>query len=301
MILVFSRSFAEISEMQRLLLGLVLVGVVSSQNYLDEDDSAATNCPCGWGVKGRIVGGRESRANAYPFMAALTFTDGQPFCGATILTRRHAITAAHCTADIKDKIKELRLLVGAHDIRNAVRDQYIPVARTIEHPNYDAEDNEAHDIAMIVLDRNLIYRNDVGPACLPNRRVNLENSHLLVAGWGLTKHEGRTSKVLREVILRVIPWATCHRFYPGELQIPRTQICTYEKNKDSCQGDSGGPLIAVDPKISKFVIVATVSFGRDCASENPAVNTDIGHYLNWIKSVVKETSNGSMETCSRIS
>ncbi|XP_066909615.1 venom serine protease [Halyomorpha halys] len=301
MIFVFSRCFAEISKMQRLLLGLALSGVlVSAQNYLDESDTSSTNCPCGWGAKGRIVGGKESRANAYPFMTALTLSDRQPFCGATIITRKHAVTAAHCTYDIKNKINELRLLVGAHDVRRAVNGQFIPVAKTIEHPNYDAEDNEAHDIAIVELDRLLIFRNDVGPACLPNRRVNLENNHLLVAGWGLTKHEGRTSRVLREVILRVIPWETCHRFYHGELQKFRSQFCTYEKRKDSCQGDSGGPLIAIDPIIPGYVLVGLVSFGRECASENPAVNTEVAYYLDWIKGVVKDTTNGAMETCSRI-
>ena len=46
------------------------------------------------GVK--IVGGKESVPNKYPFAAVLTTKSGGHFCGGTLITRRHVVTAAHC-------------------------------------------------------------------------------------------------------------------------------------------------------------------------------------------------------------
>ena len=44
----------------------------------------------------RIVGGKESVPNKYPFAAVLTTKSGGHFCGGTLITRRHVVTAAHC-------------------------------------------------------------------------------------------------------------------------------------------------------------------------------------------------------------
>lgn len=43
----------------------------------------------------RIVGGRPTGVNQYPWLARLVY-DGQFHCGASLLTRDYVLTAAHC-------------------------------------------------------------------------------------------------------------------------------------------------------------------------------------------------------------
>ena len=53
---------------------------------------------CGMpGPNSRIVGGEEATPHQYPWMAAL-FIDDKWFCGGSLITDRHILTAAHCVA-----------------------------------------------------------------------------------------------------------------------------------------------------------------------------------------------------------
>lgn len=63
----------------------------------------------------RIVGGTETGINEYPMMAGLV--DGikqELFCGATIISKSYALTAAHCLMQVQPR--KIGLLVGDHDI-----------------------------------------------------------------------------------------------------------------------------------------------------------------------------------------
>ena len=74
--------------------------------YLDGDD-APPDYPNALGGKDRlssgsdlmtkILNGRVARKSKYPFMAAL-MNRGQFFCGGSLITNRHVLTAAHCVA-----------------------------------------------------------------------------------------------------------------------------------------------------------------------------------------------------------
>lgn len=88
----------------------------------------------------------------------------------------------------------------------------------------------------------------------------------------------------------------------------KNQICTYAKGKDSCQSgrtlffykmllpsnrivinsDSGGPLYLYDN--NKLYVVGIISYGYACATTEPAVNTKVTAYLDWIVNSTSSTS-----------
>lgn len=43
----------------------------------------------------RVVGGNVTNANEFPWLAGLS-KNGEFYCGATLITRKHLLTAAHC-------------------------------------------------------------------------------------------------------------------------------------------------------------------------------------------------------------
>jgi secreted trypsin-like serine protease len=44
-----------------------------------------------------VVGGKTAEIQDWPWMAALLRDGSDPYCGATLITTKHVVTAAHCT------------------------------------------------------------------------------------------------------------------------------------------------------------------------------------------------------------
>nr|XP_027218982.1 venom serine protease 34-like [Penaeus vannamei] len=65
----------------------------------------------------RIVGGQETGVNEYPWHVGVA-RRGQthPFCGASVISPRHVLTAAHCTEPITKYRWKVEALVGYHHL-----------------------------------------------------------------------------------------------------------------------------------------------------------------------------------------
>ncbi|CAH1400949.1 unnamed protein product [Nezara viridula] len=243
-----------------------------------------SSCNCGWRNTARIVGGKSTRKNEYPWMASLNG------CGGSIITKWHILTAAHCT----DRISASRMTVnvGLHYIFFGPNENMEKhrVARTIQHENYDNNgDKPLNDIAVLVLATPIKFNRYVGPICLPNSQLDILGKLVKVIGWGMTKGTG-DGNVLNEVDVEVISRSECERSWPLS-KIPN-QLCAFALKKDSCNGDSGGPLVYhLDPVIDRFVQVALVSYGPPaCGSDpRPSVNTDIFAFSSWIQKAIAES------------
>ncbi|CAH1395975.1 unnamed protein product [Nezara viridula] len=253
--------------------------------------STNPTCECGWRNRARIIGGKETCKNEFPWMVAIgdIKNNFSQFCGGSIITPWHILTAAHCTEG-KDS-DDIGVIIGGHDITNLGEDtsELITIEQIVEHEDYD-EIKFINDIAILVTSEQIFLNKNVGPVCLPNKRINLVDQYVKVTGWGLTTHPGKPSSVLRQVNLKVIPIDQCKKDWSDISETdPPTQLCTFRKNKDSCFQDSGGPLVWLDPDTNRFIQVALVSYGGKCGGSRPAVNTAVFPFLEWINAHVEET------------
>jgi len=258
---------------------------------------SSPSCKCGWTNKEggqRIVNGMETLPNEYPFPVLLLTGDRRSrFCGGSIISPYHVLTAAHCTWPKQGE--KLAVMVGLHDLSSYnPYSKIIDVDRWIDHPNYDNNTN-VNDISIMVLKQKIDFNGFVGPVCLPKKRYDLQHKYIKVMGWGKLATKGESSQVLRKVNLRVIEDDICKTVY-SRMDTKQSQICTHDHMRDSCQGDSGGPLVYLDPEYNRYVQVALVSYGRDCASADPAVNTDVWHFMPWITKTIADTK--PEKTCS---
>nr|QHB21557.1 venom S1 protease 12 [Platymeris rhadamanthus] len=272
---------------------------IDSSEHGQKAGQKTTNCSCGWTNKARIVGGRETLKNEFPLMAGIMDMDKKHlFCGATILTPNHAISASHCTQPYKGK--KLGLVVGAHDVSKPdEKADIIPIKETIEHEGYNPK-SYFNDVALLVLTRSITFTQHIGPACLPAGRTNLLNESIKVLGWGRLVHKGKTSPVLMKVNLRIIPTKVCAKKYLRKIPTDNPfQLCTFGRKKDSCQGDSGGPLIWLDPQINRYTLVGMVSYGKTCGAKTPAVNSDLSFFLPWVQAKIA-ASGLPGQTCAKI-
>lgn len=239
-------------------------------------------CRCGERKQNRIVGGEETGVNEFISMAAIvTVATARIKCGATIIDKRWATTAAHCSTG--ETTNTIVLLVGDHNVTtgsdtSAARGYQIQ--SIIIHPQYDASTYN-NDIALVRTVTIIEFSGLVGPACLPFKYYgySFAGDYVTYLGWGTLFPGGPTSNVLRKVNVAVISQAQCRATFP---QVTNNQICTYTPGKDACQFDSGGPGLYTEPNTGRLYLALIISFGRFCASTDPAINTRVTEMLNWL-------------------
>lgn len=118
------------------------------------------------GVQGRtnrIVGGKITAPNDQPWMAGL-WRQGKFYCGATVISTKYLITAAHCVYTFDHR--EIRVYLGGHDITKDYT-EIRTIKSTQEHEYYDGVSFN-NDIALIELDKPIKFGPRVQPACLPD-------------------------------------------------------------------------------------------------------------------------------------
>lgn len=278
------------------------------ENYYSDGDDPPPDYPSPLGGTDRlssdlmtkILNGRVARKNKYPFMAAL-MNKGQFFCGGSLITNRHVLTAAHCVAFLSAfDIDNITIRLGdhnlkrSHETRHAVR----RVRRIVRNKTFNTSTLHG-DIAIIQMrSRVKLKRGKIETICLEQaENKNHVGNEATVAGWGALKYDNHKSAVLREVDVRVWNNTECGDSYGSKAPggIVHTMLCASkpEEGKDSCLGDSGGPLFNCDSKNSNCRQIGIVSWGVKCGEkEYPGVYTNVAKYKDWINGYMANYATG---------
>ena len=133
----------------------------------------------------RIVGGRPADPDEWPWLAALVHKDGRgsgQYCGATLISDTHVVTAAHCLP-AQFKQEDIRVKLGEYDFSQTgeTGDETFTVARMKLHEGYNEVTYE-NDIAIIRLDRPATFSDSIWPICLPKANQDFTNQRGFVIG-----------------------------------------------------------------------------------------------------------------------
>uniref|UniRef100_A0A224YQS7 Seminal fluid protein HACP037 n=1 Tax=Rhipicephalus zambeziensis TaxID=60191 RepID=A0A224YQS7_9ACAR len=242
---------------------------------------------CDMPTQGMIVNGSVAQAGQFPWMVYLEIRSiilGFA-CGGTIITKRHILTAAHCTHSPYIPRIPVRRIDAYYGNTNWRLGKSVMVTKMIRHPNYRPGMGLKNDIAILVVDRPFQFGDNVRPACLSTTPFNILNTQTEVAGWGRLIEGGNAAQHLQYTEVTVVPHEMCSNFY-RELYNKDIMYCTYQKGTSSCHGDSGGAAISRlvgGPALQ----VGIVSFGGGCARDKtPIVFTRVDAFAPWIKQVV---------------
>uniref|UniRef100_A0A8D2PK27 Peptidase S1 domain-containing protein n=1 Tax=Zosterops lateralis melanops TaxID=1220523 RepID=A0A8D2PK27_ZOSLA len=224
--------------------------------------------------KSRIVGGEDARSEKWPWQASLQMGAHGHVCGASVISNRWLVSAAHCFLD-SDSVRYREIILFYLQFNNLTKS----IIRIIVHPQYDQSISD-YDIALLEMEKPVLFSELVQPICLPSTsRVFLYGTVCYVTGWG--NLAGKEISNLQ--CLRMINQSVCNKLYDD--LITSRMLCAGNLNGgvDACQGDSGGPL-ACTGKGNRWYLAGIVSWGEGCARRNrPGVYTKVAALYDWIR------------------
>ncbi|KAK5640309.1 hypothetical protein RI129_011120 [Pyrocoelia pectoralis] len=260
--------------------------------------------PCGRRKLSRaakVVGGENATEGEFPWLVSLTRRGGH-FCGGSLITRSHVLSAGHCLCSGSSIIpaSQLKITLAQYDLVQPSPYKYETLVKSATlHPDYVCG-KVKNDLAILELEKELEWSEFVHPACLPialgeSGYKRFENILATVAGWGWTNENTQLGEGdrLQKAKVNILKIDTCRTWYKSQgkkTKILDTQICAgYEQGGiDSCWADSGGPLMVASDS-GEVMVVGVVSTGIGCARPFlPGLYTRISDYIPWVESVVKK-------------
>ncbi|GLV34384.1 Serine-peptidase 212 [Carabus blaptoides fortunei] len=251
-----------------------------------------------------IVNGEPSSRGQWPWhgalyaggLMALTYR-----CGASLVTTRHVITAAHCVTVRLHSTQPLDLDALLLYFGKTLLDRW-PVSETQEaqasritiHPAYNTS-NLHNDLAVITLARPIQITNYVRPICLWFSESlsidNLMDKMGTIVGWGRTSN-GDFSNKLQHAQIPVVDTLTCiasDRLFYSRFSSPKSFCAGVPNETSACNGDSGGGMVFQDKRSGAWQLRGIVSLSAvdsvtgHCDIRRYVVFVDIALYLKWLR------------------
>ncbi|OXA39595.1 Trypsin, partial [Folsomia candida] len=154
-----------------------------------------------------IIGGADATANQFPYMASIQFKGGAQYCGGSIITLRHILTAGHC---LNGKMPDdIEIRVGS--LRSDEMGTVMAVKKIILHPQFNVDKNMVifNDVGVIVLDKAVAISSSVGLMSVA-LRAPADMTRCTISGYGFTaKNQSPANKKLLFVELPIVKKETC--------------------------------------------------------------------------------------------
>lgn len=181
------------------------------------------------------------------------------YCGGTIISEYHVLTAAHCLDFMVGRESRLFVVTGDLNWRMNTASLYgrrFGIEKLIIHSGYKST-AFGHDIGIIKTKESMKPlkvngRYVINSVCLPERNVEHTGEAELV-GWGLFSNRNEMAESLQIANVPILPRPLCVDLYrrrTGLIQwligielITDKQVCAGTFGRGICQGDSGSALV----------------------------------------------------------
>nr|XP_029732118.1 phenoloxidase-activating factor 1-like [Aedes albopictus] len=249
--------------------------------------------------------GTPSRKGQFPWAVPLfhrNSTSGlEYFCGGTIVTNRHILTAAHCV--MNKRPQKILAIPGKHSISDTSATNgavHANVQQIVCHEDYDSDsehlvDQDA-DIAVLRLEKSLHFTNFIRPLCLllDQSPLSVTRNHKgVVSGWGITEN-GHTNTPFYYTST-IVSRQQCSNNMDVSIPNRARLFCGDGSGSVACDGDSGSAMAM--KRNNRFYLRGLVSkAARDpitqkCDTTKYVMYTDVSKFLYWILQHINDDDN----------
>ncbi|XP_068082747.1 mite allergen Der p 3-like [Anabrus simplex] len=236
----------------------------------------------------RILGGEDAEITEFPSMARLQRISPNSYCGATIISDRWILTAAHCVDGALPV--DITVTVGSKYTMGWFGGSSHQASKIVTHEEYLLKEingilyDSENDIALVEVEKPFPLNNlTINAARLPLQDEDTtEGTTVTAVGWGRIEGDNFTT-VLQKVNLKIVSRQECER--NSLLMVDERNLCVADSRREKgiCKGDSGGPLFKNDE------VVGITSIGlAHCRSFFlifiPGTTfTKVAYFRHWIK------------------
>ncbi|KAJ8963550.1 hypothetical protein NQ314_005555 [Rhamnusium bicolor] len=234
---------------------------------------------------------------SFPWHAALYHARGIDLtyiCGASLISRYHLITVAHCVTRRKSQTTlspgSLVVYLGRFYLKTwsnpGIQDKH--VGKIIVHPKYSAQ-TFSNDLAILKLTTPADITDYVRPICLWEEQISLEmvvGKQGIVVGWGFDEN-GKVTEELTKAHMPVVSQETCIYSFPDFYSRFTSEhtFCAGFKNEkfDLCGIESFVILVHVLSVIFNFAPINLEKVVEHDNSSPMLTEDDDFEHLEWIE------------------
>jgi len=206
------------------------------------------------------------------------------------------LTAAHCVDGFD--YTRYQVVVGDYNRNDVDGDEQVYYATTaFHHPNWMRPTQLNNDVALIKLNKPVVFNKHVQPICLASSDdVPTVGKECYITGWGqyMVGRGGPPATILKQSPLKVVSQQECYNVNTRNMgiQITNKMLCAgYGPNSgkpnSGCHGDSGGPFVCQDSN-GRWVLEGSVSWGSGYCDtrQGYSVFARISQFRSWIEQYI---------------
>merc|ERR1712149_140495 len=220
-----------------------------------------------------IVNGFDANPGQFPWQASFQTSWGFHFCGASIVSERWLVTAAHCVTGKSPN--GVRVVLGLHDQAQTVGNpETYRIAQIIAHPRYDGG-SISNDITLLQTEQPIQFTDRIQAIALPEQDQTFNGQTCQISGWGELGWNQGSPDILQRLDVSVVNSRSCGTSSDAG------KVCIRpagNRASSACRGDSGGPLACN----GVLVGAASYVFGH-CSTSSPNVYASVANYRDFIR------------------